>query len=95
LPGSSPQGIFLSYRRQETAPYARLLKERLSGRFPNAHVFMDLDSIEPGQDFAETIGQAVRSCAVLVALIGPQWPRSPMATAPAARCPADALRAKR
>lgn len=34
---------------------------------------MDLDSIEAGQDFAEVIGQAVRSCAVLVAPIGPQW----------------------
>jgi hypothetical protein len=50
-----------------------MLKEKLSGRFPDAQVFMDLDSIEAGQDFAEVIGQAVRSCAVLVALIGPEW----------------------
>ncbi len=34
---------------------------------------MDLDSIEPGLDFAEVIREAVDSCAVLVALIGPQW----------------------
>ncbi len=63
MPGSSPPGIFLSYRRQETAPYARMLKEKLSGHFPDAQVFMDLDSIEAGVDFAEVIGQAVRSCA--------------------------------
>ena len=87
MPGSSPPGIFLSYRRQETAPYARILKEKLSGHFPAAQVFMDLDSIEAGVDFAEVIGQAVRSCAVLVALIGPQWatltdePRSALFTA--------------
>jgi TIR domain len=73
LPSLSPRGIFLSYRRQETAPHARMLKEKFSGRFPDTQVFMDLDSIEAGRDFAEVIAQAVRSCAVLVALIGPQW----------------------
>ena len=35
--------------------------------------FLDLDSIEIGRDFAEVIGEAVNSCAVLVALIGRQW----------------------
>jgi WD40 repeat protein len=34
---------------------------------------MDLDSIEPGLDFAEVIEEAVNSCVVLVALIGRQW----------------------
>jgi predicted RNA-binding protein with RPS1 domain len=34
---------------------------------------MDLDSIEPGLDFADVIEDAVNSCAVLVALIGRQW----------------------
>src|SRR6185437_12055896 len=73
MPGSSSQGIFLSYRREDATPYARLLKSELTGRFPDAHVFMDMDSIEPGLDFAEVIEQAVGSCAVLVALIGRQW----------------------
>ena len=73
MPGSSPQGIFLSYRREDAGPYARWLKAELSGRFPDARVFMDLDSIEAGLDFAEVIAEAVGSCAVLVALIGHQW----------------------
>jgi hypothetical protein len=34
---------------------------------------MDLDSIEPGTDFAEAIESAVRTCAVLLALVGPGW----------------------
>ena len=67
------QGIFLSYRREDAAPYARLLQRELKERFPDARVFMDLDSIEAGLDFAELIGRAVDSCAVLVALIGRQW----------------------
>jgi TIR domain-containing protein len=72
LPSPLP-GVFLSYRRQDTGPYARLLKTRLAERFPGAPVFMDLDSIEPGTDFAEEIEAALRSSAVLIALIGAQW----------------------
>ena len=69
----SPRGIFLSYRREDAAPYARLLQFQLQDRFPDVSVFMDLDSIEAGLDFAEVIGEAVDSCAVLMALIGRQW----------------------
>ena len=71
--GSSSGGIFLSYRRDDAAPYARLLQYQLGERFPDAQVFMDLDSIEAGLDFAEVIRDAVDSSAVLVALIGRQW----------------------
>jgi hypothetical protein len=73
VPGASSQGIFLSYRRADAAPYARLLQSLFTEQFPDVRVFMDLDSIEPGVDFAEAIGEAVDSCAVLVALIGRQW----------------------
>ena len=67
------RGIFISYRREDAAPYARLLQRELSTRFPEARVFMDLDSIEGGRDFADAIGEAVDSSTVLVALIGRQW----------------------
>jgi hypothetical protein len=73
MPGFSSRGIFISYRREDAAPYARLLKFQLDAHFPDTHVFMDLDSIEPGLDFAEVIREAMDSCAVLVALIGRQW----------------------
>lgn len=72
LPSPSP-GVFLSYRRQDTGPYARLLKTQLAERFPGTPVFMDLDSIEPGTDFAEEIEIALRSTGVLIALIGARW----------------------
>ena len=73
MPGLSSQGIFLSYRRADTAAYARLLQRDLTEHFPESRVFMDLDSIEAGVDFADAIRDAVDSCAVLVALIGRQW----------------------
>jgi hypothetical protein len=66
-------GIFISYRHDDTGPYARLLQVYLHERFPHASVFMDLDSIEAGTDFAEAITAGVGSCCVLIALIGPNW----------------------
>lgn len=68
-----PGGVFISYRRTDTGPYARLLKEHLSEGFPDTPVFMDLDSIEAGLDFEEVIRDAVNSCLVMVALIGSRW----------------------
>ena len=68
-----PPGVFVSYRREDTGPYARLLKEHLTERFPEVPIFMDLDSIEVGVDFAEAIEAALCSCVVLVALIGRVW----------------------
>ena len=69
----SPRGIFLSYRREDAAPYVRLLQFQLRERIPDARVFVDMDSIEPGLDFAEVIREAIDSSAVLVTLIGRQW----------------------
>jgi hypothetical protein len=53
--------------------WPRLLQSELCRRFPASQIFLDRDAIEPGMDFAVAIGQAVDSCAVLVALIGRQW----------------------
>lgn len=69
-------GIFLSYRREESAPQAGRLYDNLSARFGESHVFMDVDSIGLGLDFAEVIDDAISSCEVLLALIGPDWLRA-------------------
>jgi hypothetical protein len=68
-----PQGIFISYRREDAGPYARLLKDHLAERLKNHSVFIDLDEIEVGLDFAEVIKTALDSSAVMIALIGPKW----------------------
>jgi hypothetical protein len=66
-------GVFVSYRRQESSHLAGRLYDRLAGRFGEDQVFMDVDTIEPGVDFAEEILQAVAACKVLLAIIGPTW----------------------
>ena len=66
-------GIFISYRREDSAPYAGRLYDRLSARFGADRVFMDVDDIAPGADFAAQIGAKIHSCDALIAVIGKNW----------------------
>ena len=66
-------GIFVSYRRQESSHLAGRLYDRLADQFGVAQVFIDVDAIEPGVDFAAEIFRAVAACQVLLAVIGPAW----------------------
>ena len=65
--------IFISYRRQDSAGHAGRLFDRLSNHFGQANIFMDIDTIELGVDFVKKIEEAVSSCDVLLAVIGPTW----------------------
>jgi hypothetical protein len=67
------KGIFVSYRRDETAGYAGRLADRLNEHFGEHKVFRDIDSIDPGLDFVEAIQRAVDSSEVLIAVIGRNW----------------------
>jgi hypothetical protein len=66
-------GIFISYRREDTAPYAGRLFDRLRDHFGDQRVFMDVDSIRLGRDYSEAIDNAVGSSDALIALIGDHW----------------------
>jgi TIR domain len=66
------QSVFISYRREETAGHAGRLYDALAERFGQDSVFMDVE-LPPGIDFIEHITEAVGSCDVLLAVIGPRW----------------------
>lgn len=66
-------GIFVSYRRQESSHLAGRLADHLTNRFGKGQVFIDVETIEAGVDFAEAIFHAVAACKVLLAIIGPGW----------------------
>lgn len=68
----NPRKVFISYRHEHSAAYAKLLYERLNLRFPDS-IFVDLDSIRFGEDFVQKIDDAISSCGVLVALIDLTW----------------------
>ena len=44
-------GIFISYRREDSGPYAGRLRDALSHHFGAEQVFRDIDSINPGERF--------------------------------------------
>ncbi len=73
MPVAEGGGIFVSYRRRESSHLAGRLYDRLADRFGEDQVFIDVDTIEPGVDFAEEIFRAVTACKVLLAIIGPNW----------------------
>ncbi len=70
MPGS---GIFISYRRDDSAGFAGRLYDRLAERFGADRVFMDIDTIAPGHEFATDIERALTDCDACVVLIGRDW----------------------
>jgi len=65
--------IFISYRRDDSSGYAGRLFDYLAARFGKENVFMDVDTIKPGEDFRRAIEKAVGSCEVVIVMIGRQW----------------------
>ncbi len=66
-------GIFISYRRDDSADASGRIFDRLSAHFGREQVFLDVDGIGPGTDFVRWIEERVLSCSVLLAVIGPGW----------------------
>jgi hypothetical protein len=66
-------GIFISYRRDDTAGHAGRLFDHLSTTFGADGVFMDVDDIRRGEAFADTLAERLKQSDVLLAVIGRQW----------------------
>jgi len=84
--------IFISYRREDSAGYARALYDRLVQHFSKERVFMDVDAIEPGLPFDEAIKRAVDQCEVLLVVIGRHWMDKPAGLEPRINDPKDFVR---
>ena len=65
--------VFVSYRREDSAGHAGRLCEHLAGVLGPDHVFLDVQDIAPGQDFAEAIEKTISDCQAVVVVIGPRW----------------------
>jgi formylglycine-generating enzyme required for sulfatase activity len=65
--------IFLSYRRDDSAPWAGRIYERLSQDFEKHQLFMDIDNIAPGHDFSQILDEKVATSEVFLCVIGPNW----------------------
>ena len=65
--------VFISYRRQDTAPAAGRVYDRLSRMLSKRHVFFDVDTIGGGKDFVTEMTEAVKKSDVVLLFIGKRW----------------------
>lgn len=65
-------GIFVSYRRADSAGYAGRLVDQLKSRFGD-QVFLDVESIRPGANFHQVIEETFAKCGAVIVLIGKRW----------------------
>lgn len=65
--------IFISYRRDDTGPFALALRSELDLRLSGAPVFVDLNRIQGGDVWPEVLSDALAKSRLVVALIGAGW----------------------
>jgi hypothetical protein len=71
--GDSMSGIFVSYRREDTADTVGRLYGDLIAAFGQERIFKDTSSMITGRDFVDQIHRAIAQCNVMLVLIGPRW----------------------
>jgi hypothetical protein len=69
-------GVFISYRRDDSSGYAGRLYDALVTHFGSDLVFIDIDSIRAGENFADVIDKGIAAYSVVVVLIGKGWLKS-------------------
>ena len=67
------EGIFLSYRRDDTPWCAGRLHDVLARLFGPGLLFMDVESIEGGDHFKAKIAKGIADSKIVVVLIGRRW----------------------
>ncbi|MFN3998463.1 toll/interleukin-1 receptor domain-containing protein [Algoriphagus sp.] len=65
--------IFISYRREDTSGESGRVKDRLEQVFGKENIFYDVETLEAGLNFDESISKALNESKVLLAMIGPHW----------------------
>ena len=68
-----PGKVFISYRREDSLAYTRLLKQSLLNYIDEDRLFMDISTIQDGEDFVVAIESAINDCESVIAIIGPTW----------------------
>jgi hypothetical protein len=73
LAGCAVSGkIFISYRREDSAPHALSIGQYLEHEFGRRNVFIDVD-MYAGAKFPVVLEQRLAACKVMLVLIGPRW----------------------
>jgi glycosyltransferase involved in cell wall biosynthesis len=65
--------VFLSYRREDSAGYAGRIKDSLRRALGRNQLFIDVDNVPPGANFAKRLQNELATCDVLLVIIGRNW----------------------
>jgi TIR domain/Clp amino terminal domain, pathogenicity island component len=84
--------IFISYRRNDAPLYAQLLFKGLREEVPDVFIFRDLDTLQPGMEFAKAINETVAAADFVLAIIGKRWAGGSAKTGTRIQQPEDLVR---
>lgn len=77
MPGAKlDAGVFVSYRRSDTAAYTGRLYDFLTDHFHRDLIFVDLDDIAAGDRFPDVLDKALETSSAMLVMIGPNWSTS-------------------
>jgi hypothetical protein len=65
--------VYISYRRSDAAHVASRLWAFLSEALGRGRVFLDVDSIRPGETYVDALRTGIEHAAAVLVLIGPEW----------------------
>ncbi len=68
-----PAQLFMNYRRNDLPDAAQALYALLRMQFGLDHIFMDVNTIQPGQPWPKRIQRSLSDASALLVLIGPKW----------------------
>jgi hypothetical protein len=68
-----PFTFFISYRRQDTAPIALLLKNEIEKRLQFVRVSVDVEEMAAGDHFPDRLKHLIDEAHATIVLIGKQW----------------------
>lgn len=81
--------VFLSYRRTDSQVTAGRIAQFLDAVPAVKEVFLDVDDIEPGENFEQKIQRTLTQATHIFVLIGSRWPGPQVASSPARIFDAD------
>lgn len=65
--------VFLSYRRDDAAHITGRIADAIAARIGRDRVFVDVDSVAPGEDFVRKIEASIQASGTFIAVIGSNW----------------------
>ena len=74
LPGRKlDAGVFISYRREDSAGYTGRIFDYLTDHFHRDQIFIDVESIAAGEKFGEVLHRELANSVAVIVIIGPRW----------------------